>query len=162
MYEFFYWSNKRKKVNILKWISPQENLFLCYLFNSKTCYWHFRWSSISRWFVLVFVFFVFFFSGNCFHYVTVILIPGFVSVNIQFELIVCNKLSSLQMLFHSFCFVFLQECILYIYFAKNSMKLRGRSLNSMNSVYISNIYLFIIIIIIIYIYIAIRRKFKPG
>ena len=69
----------------LKWIDPQENLVLGYLFFLNTCFWPFKKSSESKWFVLIF--------SLVFIVVTVLirlwffLILGFVCVNVQFELI---------------------------------------------------------------------------
>ena len=57
--------------------------------------------------------FDFFYSGDCFYNVVFFLISGFVSVNVHFELIVRDKLSSLQMLFFSFKSVFCVFVCLY-------------------------------------------------
>ena len=81
----------KKKVNTLKWIGPQENLHLGYSFFFNTCFWRFKSFPGSKWFILMFplVFKV------------VSLLTGFVSVDVQFELIVRDKLSCLQMFFLS-------------------------------------------------------------
>ena len=91
-----------KKVNTLKWIGPQRDLFLGYLFFFNTCFWHFTLSSgsimVHSLFPLIYIM------------LTVLIrlwfisIPGFVSLNFLFKLIVHDKLSSLKMLFLSFSF----------------------------------------------------------
>ena len=43
-----------------------------------------------------------FYRGNCFDRVVALLIPAFVSVNVQFDLVVRDKLSSPEILFLSF------------------------------------------------------------
>ena len=70
-----------------------------YLFCFNKRFWRFKLSSWSKWFVVVF--------PLCFIIVIDLiwlwsfLIPGFVSANVKFDKIVCDKVSSLQMLFLS-------------------------------------------------------------
>ena len=62
----------KEKVNILKWIGPQKNLLLSFLFFFNTFFWRFKSSSGSKWFILVFPS-AFFFSFDCFDRVMVLI-----------------------------------------------------------------------------------------
>ena len=97
----FPWSNERKQVNNLKWVRPQKKLLLDYLFFFHSCFWLFTPSSGSKCFIWMFPFS--FDRGDCF---VAVFSSGFVSVNIQFVLIVSDKLSSLLRFFSHFFFSF--------------------------------------------------------
>ena len=84
----------------LKWIGPKEDLLLSHLFFFSMCFWHFvfwKWNNLVI-FPLIYI------VATVLIRLWFFLIPGFVSANFQFKLIVCDKFSSLLMLFLSFSF----------------------------------------------------------
>ena len=114
IYIYHFVGPNEKKVNSLKWIELQGGLFWSYLFLFNKRFKHFKLSSGSIN-GLFFGFPLIYIVMNILKRSWFFLTPWFVSVNSQFELIVQDNFSSLQVLFSLlFPLLFSQECILWV------------------------------------------------
>ena len=102
IYIYIFVGAKIEKSNTLKWIGQQGDLFLSYLFLFNKGFWRFTLSSVSKWFIPVFP--LIYRVATVSMRLWFSLIPGFVSANFQFGLIVLGNFSSFQVLFFAFSF----------------------------------------------------------